>query len=203
MPGRRRKKTEVNRTDRRSAPNDLDDEAALVERARTDRRAFGDLYERYVGRIYSYLYYRVGNRQDAEDLTARVFVQALTHLPEFDAQGGSFSGWLFTIAHNLAANWFRDRARRPSAPLEDVDEPEEPSDAYRQVVDNETIRTMLAGLPAERQHLLLLRYVQDLSHAEIARLLGRSEGAVRVLLHRTLQALREELGDAADSLMDA
>lgn len=177
-----------------------DDEIALIERARNDRRAFGDLYERYVGRVYSYLYYRVGNRQDAEDLAARVFVQALTHLPEYRAEGGSFSGWLLTIAHNLAANWFRDRARRPSAPLESAGERQQPRDDFLRIDESDAIRSVIAGLPPDRQHLILLRYVEGLSHAEIARVLGRSEGAVRVLLHRTLQSLRQELQDAEEGL---
>ena len=100
-----------------------EEERALVERARTNRDDFGQLYERYVGRVFSDLHYRVGNRQDAEDLTARVFVQALSHLTDFNPALGTFSGWLMTIAHNLAANWFRDQARRPSAPLEAAGDP--------------------------------------------------------------------------------
>jgi RNA polymerase sigma-70 factor (ECF subfamily) len=104
---------------------------------------------------------------------------------------------LFTIAHNLAANWYRDRKRRPQAPLEAIQGRDEDveSDAFERVDDADAIREAVAGLPAERQHLILLRYVEGLSHAEIARNLGRSEGAVRVLLHRTLRSLREELGE--------
>lgn len=168
-----------------------EDDQVLVARAQTNRDDFGQLYERYVGRVYSYLYYRVGNRQDAEDLTARVFVQALTHLADFDPEGGSFSGWLMTIAHNLSANWFRDQARRRSAPLEAAGDPAEPRDVFGAVEESDAIVRRIRGLPPEQQHLIVLRYVEDLSHAEIARIVGRSEGAVRVQLHRTLQTLRE------------
>ncbi len=136
----------------------------------------------------------MGNRQEAEDLAARVFVQALGHIQEFEPDRGSFSAWLFTIAHNLAANWYRQRARQKSTPLELAPEQEESGDAIEQVAEAESVRRAIAGLPPERQHLIVLRYVEGLSHAEIARILGRSEGAVRMLLLRTLRSLREELG---------
>lgn len=167
------------------------DEQALVERARTNRDDFGQLYERHFGRVYSYLYYRVGNRQDAEDLAARVFVQALSHLADFNPEGGSFSGWLMTIAHNLSANWFRDQARRRAAPLEAAGDPVETRDVFSPVEESDAIVRRIRGLPPEQQHIILLRYVEGLSHAEIARIVGRSEGAVRVQLHRSLQSLRD------------
>ena len=99
--------------------NEHEEEMGLVQRAATDSDAFGELYERHVRKIYNYIYYRTGNHQDAEDITARVFQRALNHVNRFEDKGVPFSAWLYRIAHNLVANWHRDRSRRPVVPLED------------------------------------------------------------------------------------
>jgi RNA polymerase sigma-70 factor (ECF subfamily) len=85
----------------------------LVQRAAAEPEAFGELYERHVRRIYNYIFYRTGNHHDAEDLTARVFQRAMRHVANFEDRGVPFSAWLYRIAHNLVANWHRDRSRRP------------------------------------------------------------------------------------------
>src|SRR5512143_3379828 len=95
-------------------------DALLVKRAKRDPEAFGLLYERYVDRIYSYIYFRTGSEQDAEDLTARTFFQALTNIRRYHERGLPFSAWLYRLAHNLMANWHRDRERRPQVSLDDV-----------------------------------------------------------------------------------
>ncbi|MDE3092084.1 MAG: sigma-70 family RNA polymerase sigma factor, partial [Chloroflexota bacterium] len=87
-------------------------EESLIARAAHEADAFGVLYERYVDRIYNYVYYRTGNVHDAEDLTARVFYRALSHIYDYDQHGAPFAAWLYRIAHNLVANWYRDRSRR-------------------------------------------------------------------------------------------
>lgn len=157
---------------------------------------FGELYEEYVDRIYAYLYYRTGSRQDAEDLTARVFFQALSHLDSFDPSG-SVASWLFRIAHNLLANHHRSRARRPSAPLEAaasaIDPATPPAMLVEEADDARLVREAMRRLSPERQHLLLLKYVQNMTNADIGRTIGRNEGAVKSLLRRTLDALRREL----------
>lgn len=170
---------------------------ALVELAKCDPEAFGELYERHVKRVYSYIYYRVGaKRQDAEDLTARTFVQALAHLPRFRQQGVPISAWLLRIAHNLVANWHRDN-RRHFVPLEDTIETHDAADHPSEVAERHEERSELlaaiATLPAERQQLLLLRFVEGMRAADIAVVMGRSEGAVKALLHRTLSGLRKSL----------
>jgi RNA polymerase sigma-70 factor (ECF subfamily) len=169
---------------------------ALITRARTDRTAFGELYERYVDRIYAYLVYRTGSRQDAEDLTQRVFSQALASIEEYEPGTGTAGGWLFTIAHNLLANYHRTRARRPSARLEAAAAAVDPTatfDGLEAQEDARAVRGALARLSPERQHLILLKYVVGLSNAEIGRVLGKREGAIKSLLRRTLGALRREL----------
>ena len=91
---------------------DISDEEALKLAAQGDQDGFGVLYERYVNRIYSYIYYRTGNQHDAEDLTARVFFRALRHVEYYTDRGLPLSAWLYRIAHNLVANWHRDNSRR-------------------------------------------------------------------------------------------
>jgi RNA polymerase sigma-70 factor (ECF subfamily) len=171
---------------------DQESDAALLRRAQRDRAAFGALYERYVDRIYSYLLYRTAERADAEDLTARVFFQALQHLDGFEERGLPFGAWLFTIAHNLVANYHRDRSRRPTAPLDAAGDPAAPL-PFASAEDVAAVQQAVAELPPERQHLILLKYVQGMSNAEIGRAMGRSEGAIKSLLRRTLDQLRRNL----------
>lgn len=176
------------------------DENALIEQAKTDKEAFGQLYERYVDRIYSYVYYRTGNSADAEDLTARIFMRAMKHIPNYRDQGLPFSAWLYRIAHNLVANWHRDNSRRTLIALDDVSQwhlaGEGPEFATQMLEDKETLLIAIRRLPADRQELLSLKFVDRLSNAEIGAIMGRSEGAVKSLYHRTLLSLREDLTSA-------
>ncbi|MCA9963804.1 MAG: sigma-70 family RNA polymerase sigma factor [Anaerolineales bacterium] len=178
------------------------DENALIERAKTDKEAFGQLYERYVDRIYNYVYYRTGNSDDAEDLTARIFIRAMNHMPNYRDQGLPFSAWLYRIAHNLVANWHRDNSRRKLIALDDVSQwqlaGEGPEFATQMMEDKETLMLAIRRLPADRQELLSLKFVDRLSNAEIGDIMGRSEGAIKSLYHRTLLSLREELTGATN-----
>lgn len=175
------------------------EERLLIKRAKHDANAFGLLYERYVDRIYNYVFYRVGDNQDAQDLTARVFYRALAHMDEYHDRGAPFAAWLYRIAHNLVANWYRDKSRRRDVRLDDAVTLVEKADGPDRLAEKSEERNFLLNairqLPGERQELLTLKFVQELSNAEIARLLGRSEGAVKSLYHRTLIALRDELGE--------
>jgi len=173
------------------------DDLELVARVREDASAFGQLYERYVTKIYNYVYYRTGNHHDAEDLTGRVFYRALMHVDRFVDRGVPFSAWLYRIAHNLVANWHRDHARRQEFSLEDLsltsplrDTPEATTEA-----NEERLRLLSAirHLPIERQELLILKFVEQLPNAEIGEIMGRSEGAIKSLYHRTLLSLRDDL----------
>ncbi len=174
------------------------DDNELLRLAQEDRGAFGPLYERYVDRIYSYLYYRTASSADAEDLTARTFYQALSHLDTFEERGLPFAAWLFTIAHNLVANYYRDRSRRPTARLDETADPAGPS-PFAAAEDAQAVRDAIAGLAPERQHLILLKYVEGMSNAEIGRAMSRSEGAVKSLLRRTLGELRRQLERGSDA----
>ncbi len=167
----------------------------LVRRAREDRAAFGALYQRYYDRIYRYLLYRTHNQHDAEDLAGRVFERALQHLGRYQERGYPFGAWLFTIAHNLVANYLRERQRRPTTRLEFAPEPT--GDDVVEALEQEDLAALLeravSRLSPERQHLIWLRYVEELPHAEIARRLGKSEEAVRAQLSRALRTLRQDL----------
>jgi RNA polymerase sigma-70 factor (ECF subfamily) len=174
-----------------------DAEADLIEQAKEHPVAFGVLYERYVDRIYSYIYYRTGNQQDAEDLTARTFFKALDHINRFDNRGVPFSAWLYRIAHNLVANWHRDRSRRPELVLEDqahlAQGPGNPERLAEAAEAREALIGAIRRLPDDRQQLILLKFSDALPNAQIGVIMGRSEGAIKSLYHRTLLALREDL----------
>ncbi len=173
------------------------DENQLVEQAKVDPEAFGQLYELHVEKIYNYIYYRVGNRHDAEDLTAKVFYRALNHIPRFNQKGKPFAAWLYRIAHNLVANWHRDHSRRQVVALDNVslqgDLRETPHHAAERVDEAEILLAAIKKLPAERQKLLMLKFADRMSNAEIGQIMGRSEGAIKSLYHRTLAQLREAL----------
>src|SRR4030042_6783938 len=96
------------------------EEEELIRKAKYERQAFGVLYERYLQKIYTYLYYRTGNHADAEDLTSKVFHKAYVHLPGYESLGLPFSAWLYRIAHNILANWYRDQGRRRGGSLDEV-----------------------------------------------------------------------------------
>jgi RNA polymerase sigma-70 factor (ECF subfamily) len=175
------------------------DDMDLVRKAAKDPDAFGVLYERHVRRIYNYIYYRTGNHHDAEDLTARVFQRALRHIPNFKDKGVPFSAWLYRIAHNLVANWHRDRSRRPVVPLEDylITTPQGDLPEREAIVEEERqfVIKAVRQLPSDRQQLLILKFVERLSNAEIGEIMGRTEGAIKSLYHRTLNALRDDVAE--------
>jgi RNA polymerase sigma-70 factor (ECF subfamily) len=182
----------------------VQDEPALVAQARNDGAAFGELYQRYAKAIYNYVYYRTGNHHDAEDLTARTFQQALGHMHSYQDRGLPFSAWLYRIAHNLVANWHRDQSRRAVVSIEELGTTGSQTEPLRDGMqplealaeDREQRERLLAAirrLPPERQQLLILKFVERLPNAEVAAIMGRTEGAVKSLYHRTLLALRDEL----------
>jgi RNA polymerase sigma-70 factor, ECF subfamily len=175
-----------------------EDDQALARIARDDPSAFGELYERHVTAIYRYVYYRVGNADDTEDLTARVFVRALKHVKNYNDRGVPFTAWLYRIAHNVVANHHRDNFRHPSVPLDDIeshgahhDDADSQIDGQR---DRDRLLRAIRQLPEDRQQLVVLKFVEQLQNTEIGQIMNRSEGAVKSLYHRTLVQLREALG---------
>ena len=178
---------------------EFNEEEILLHASQGDREAFGLLYERYIDRIFSYVYYRTGNVHDAEDLTARVFQRAMNHIRKYTDRGVPFSAWLYRIAHNLVANWHRDRSRKQEIPLDDLPVAsarlDHPESSLVRSQEQDALLRLIRQLPSERQTLLILKFVENLSNAEIGQIMGRSEGAVKSLYHRTLLALRDQIGD--------
>ncbi len=181
----------------RSAMAKLDDDEIVALATQGDRQAFGELYDRYVERIYNYVYYRTSDPADAEDLTERVFLRAIRHIENYEDRGYPISAWLYRIAHNLVANWYRDNSRREEVPLESVAfslefTGEHPEPSVLKGEECQGLMDVIHQLPADRQQLLILKFVERLTNAEIGEIMGRTEGAIKSLYHRTLVALRQE-----------
>lgn len=174
-----------------------EEESALVAQARQDPAAFGVLYARYIDRVYAYIYHRVGNVQETEDLTARTFYRALDKLETYEDRGLPFSAWLFRIAHNLVANWHRDRSRRRFLSFDRLwshsKEGDTPEEYLEQVEKHEALWAAINRLPAERKDLLLYKFSSRLSNLEIGQMMDKSEGAIKSLYFRTLASLRKDL----------
>jgi RNA polymerase sigma-70 factor (ECF subfamily) len=199
-----------------SRPARLDRDRGLVEAARRDPACFDALYRKYLAQVYSYAYYELRDHHAAEDATERVFMQALAGLPRFEervddfiasrsvktesgpdsAEISTFRVWLFRIAHNVVANERRRDRRRPVTPLEEAAEFSAPDDVAETAAAREAFSAAwdaVARLPQDRRRAVILRFVDEMSTAEIAAILGRSEGAVRVLLHRALRSVADDL----------
>jgi len=177
--------------------SNLGDDVILNRAIQGDHEAFGKLYENYVERIFNYVYYRTGNQHDAEDLTARVFFRAMRRIPQYQERGLPVSAWLYRIAHNLVANWHRDRGRRPEISLDEgfasIPHSEHPEVTLLHLEEQDHLLQIIQNLPPERQQLIILKFVEHLSNAEIGQIMGRTEGAVKSLYHRTLLSLRVDM----------
>jgi RNA polymerase sigma-70 factor (ECF subfamily) len=164
-----------------------------VDKAQLDAD-FSDLYRAHLKDVYSYSYYRVGNHHDAEDLTEQTFLQAYKHFEraQRESDGRPLRPWLIRIAHNLAANHYRDRSRKPQSPL-DESSPVATTHTTEDVVEGrDELARILAGvtqLPDERREALIMRFALGMDNREIARALGKTDGATKVLIHRAIKQL--------------
>jgi len=172
-------------------------EGSLVERAvQRDRAAFTALYDKCVDRIYRHVYYRVPNKGDAEDITQEVFIRAWKAINRYKRTGAPFVAWLFAIAHNLVADYYK--TRKESIPLDesraaggsDETNPEAMTEAS---LNRSYIRDAVSKLKGDKRKVILMRFIDGFSYGEIARTLNKSEGAVRVVQHRALNDLRRML----------
>ena len=170
---------------------------ATAQKQQLDRD-FSELYRAHLRDVYSYAYYRIGNHHDAEDLTEQTFLQAYRHFDRAlaESNGRPLRPWLIRIAHNLAANYYRDRSRRPQTPLDDAAVLSAPHATEEVVERREEVQEVLKGvsnLPGDRREALIMRFALGMDNREIARALGRSEGATKVLLHRAIRQLEQGL----------
>lgn len=174
------------------------DEGALIAAAQNDPSAFGPLYERYVDQIYRYAYRRVGNHVEAEDVTSQTFQQALAALPGYEWRGVPFSAWLYRIAGNVIIR--RGRSANREIVVEDVttwvpengDEEDDPASIVARRQDDD-LTLALRQLPLDQQRVIVLRFSHGMKSREIGEAMGRSEGAVKQLLHRAIRSLRTTL----------
>ena len=179
--------------DQRSVDSDLAD----VRAAQADHAAFATLYRRYLDRVHGYSFYLLGDHHDAEDATERTFVAVLGAIDGYRDEGATFRSWLFRIAHNQLANTLRSRSRQRVESLDGVPEPaasDDPAGMASLADDARRLRAAVASLSEDRRQVVILRFVDGLSAREIGEVLGRSEGAVRVLQHRALRELAALLG---------
>jgi RNA polymerase sigma-70 factor, ECF subfamily len=170
-------------------------ERDLVERAKSDPNAFGALYDRYFPQIYRYAYAKVRDQSLAEDVTSEVFFKALKNIKRFTYSGHPFSSWLYQIAFNAVADHYR--AERGVEGLDEtVDIPSEAIPVADEVVRRERTRHIwgaIQHLPAQQRDAMILKFAEDRKIDDIARIMGKSSGAVKLLLHRAVERLRREL----------
>ena len=173
----------------------------LVRRAQEgDSTQFGQLYERYFEKVYSYLSFKLGNASEAEDLGGPVFLKALESLGSYKWTGVPFQAWLFRIAHNQLVDALRRRGRRPTAPLDEAgsvaDDRREsdPEATLALTVRRDDVVAAVEQLTELQRQVISLKFAGGLSNAEVARLMGKSEGAVKALQHAALVSLQKKLG---------
>ncbi len=192
--------------DRASVLVKFDVDRSAVQAARRDPRAFEALYRKYVAQVYNFALYELRNPHAAEDLTAQVFMRALAGLPGFREQseppGSSFRVWLFQICRNTVSNERRRLRRHPDSPLDLALEIASTDDVQAAALERDQLDRAwqaIGRLPEERRQALVLRFVEEMSTREIGEVLGRSEGATRVLIHRALHAVARQLARGSDA----
>ena len=169
------------------------DELRIIRAARQDPRAFGELYKLYVEQIFRYLYSRIGNVHEAEDVTAQTFLAAFESFDRF-RQDGHFASWLFTIARNKAMDHFRQR--KNTASIDEVDDIPVENESLNGVIQSEQaaiLTNLIQELPEEERELLRCRFLAEMSIPEIAHFLHRNEEAVKKSIYRLLARLHSQL----------
>jgi len=174
------------------------EESVLLERVKSyDQAAIAEVYDRYSQRIYNYLYHRLGNANVAEDLTATVFVRMLEAIRTSKAWRTSFSGWLYRIAHNLVVDYFRSGRQDKQVELDDwsIESDEHPDEEAERSLAGQKLRQAIGLLTDEQSLVITLKFLEGMSNAEVAVLVGKSEGAIKSLQFRGLAALRRLIGE--------
>ncbi|WP_328318948.1 ECF subfamily RNA polymerase sigma factor, BldN family [Streptomyces sp. NBC_00388] len=194
--------TGTSTTRRPAADSDSARMMDLVERAQAgEADAFGRLYDQYSDTVYRYIYYRVGGKATAEDLTSETFLRALRRISTFTWQGRDFGAWLVTIARNLVADHFKSsrfRLEVTTGEMLDANEVERsPEDSVLESLSNAALLEAVRKLNPQQQECVTLRFLQGLSVAETARAMGKNEGAIKTLQYRAVRTLARLLPDDA------
>ena len=171
----------------------LRNEAELARRAsERDQAAFAELYNAYVDKIYKYIYYKVGNAPDAEDLCEQVFLKAWEAIGRYTWCGYPFSSWLYKLAHNVVVDHYR--TRREAVPLDTAfatsDEPVDPDTTLQQMVEAAELRDAINQLTVEQRQVIALKFIEGYENTEIAQMMNKKEGAIRALQYRALRSLQ-------------
>ena len=177
----------------------MQNEENLVRRAKEgDQEAFAQLYEEYFDKIYRYVTIRIGDKMEAEDITQQVFLNAIKAISSFKWRGVPFSAWLFRIAHNQVVDYLRKRKKRVSVPLEEslIAGDSDPQGIFERKLNIERLISATKKLTLAQQEVISLRFAGEMSVAEVAKVMGRSEGAVKALQHSAVVALRKVLAVA-------
>ena len=175
----------------------MQDEESLVRRAQQrDTEAFSRLYEAYFDKIYRYIVMRVRNETEAEDMTQQVFMKMLQSISSYKSRGVPFSSWLYRIAHNQVVDFLRQQNKKATVDIEGLpiqDMGEDPQHIMEKEIDIEQLKQATRKLTASQQEVLSLRFAGELSIAECAQIMGKSEGAIKALQHSAVLALRKAL----------
>ena len=180
----------------------MQDEESLVRRAQQrDREAFTQLYEEYFDKIYRYVTLRIGNKMEAEDITQQVFLNALQSISSFKWRGIPFSAWLFRIAHNQLVDYLRKKTKQTTAPLNEslVSSDCNPQLIAEQNLDIDQLLVAIKQVTKAQREVISLRFASELPIAQVAKVMGKSQGAVKALQHSAIVALRKALLKAEDN----
>jgi len=184
---------------RRSVAQETDEGGLIALAARGDREAFGRLYERYVFRVFRHIYFLTNNSELAEDLTAQTFLNALEAIPRYEMRGVPFLAWLLRIAYNLTMNHKKVQKNNGHAPLPDAVEAKgtlySPEESCEAKLNGERVWEGVRKLRGDQRQVIVMRFIDGLSYPDIAQVLGKSIGAVRVIQYRALASLRQLLED--------
>jgi len=176
----------------------VQDEEGLIRRAqKKDQEAFAEIYERYFDRIYRYIFFRIGDALEAEDMTQQVFLKVLESIGSFKWRSIPLGAWLFRIAHNQMVDYLRKKTKRATVPFEPHlvanEDGDDPHRMLEQKLESEQLSAAMRGLTEAQREVISLRFSSELSVAEVARVLGKSPGAVKALQHNAIVALRKQL----------
>ena len=174
----------------------IDGEKDTIEKAiKGEASAFGLLYDKYQPQIYRFIYLKVGHREEAEDLTHQVFLKTWGSISRYDFQGFPFSSWLYQIARNQVIDYYR--TKKTKITFEEIIEIETDDDSLAEAIDNELtiekVKSAIACLGNEQQDVIILRFIEDLSLQEVASILEKTQGAVKLLQHRAIKNLRKAM----------
>ena len=170
----------------------LENEKQLVEKAKESLKAFDELYEYYLPKIFGYIMNRTGNKEITEDIVSEVFITTMTKLSKFKDKGYGFSPWIYTIAHNTLVDYFRKHKEKLTTLNEDIiEQVKNETNEYEQIDNKIYVRRAMLKLPEQYQQILSLKYFEEFDNSEIANIVGCKKETLAVKLHRSLEAFKK------------